>query len=170
MTEDVQCYLVDGRPVKWKPAIAGGSVTLVWDEAAGQFIADLSLVDRLLLPDDQVTSVDRPTFDRALAARRQPASRRCPHPARAPVIDALLAWADSLEPIDDVLRGLTESGMHWFILGHHAVDGRVMAVVVESASLGVACIGGDGALFGAVHVPDAPTVRAIAERYGLQPF
>jgi hypothetical protein len=170
MAEDVQYFLVDGRPVKWKPAVAGGSVTLVWDEAAGQFVADLSLVDRLLLPDDQVACVDLVTFEAALAERRSGAPRRRPHPARPPVLDALLAWSHSFEPIDEALRTLTESGMHWFILGYEAIGGRQQVILVESTSLGVACVIGDGAHFGEVVVPSAAALQLIATRYGLQAF
>jgi hypothetical protein len=157
MAEDVQYFLIDGRPVKWKPAIAGGAVTLVWDEAAGQFVADLSLVERLLVPDEQVTSVDQITFEQALATRRPSHHRRRPHPARVALLEPLLAWTHSREPIDEALRTLTESGMHWFIL-------------VESTSLGVACVVGDGATFGEVVVPDEADLQAIASRYGLRAF
>lgn len=170
MAEEVAYFLVDGRPVKWKPAVAGGAVTLVWDETAGQFVTDLSFVDRLLLPDDQVTSVDQATFEAALAARRQAPPRRRPHAARPPILDALLAWSHSLEPIDEALRALTESGMHWFVLGHEAWEGQHQVVLVESTSLGVACVVGDGAHFGAVTVPSPEALDAIANRYGLQAF
>jgi hypothetical protein len=170
MAEDVQYFLIDGRPVKWKPAIAGGSVTLVWDEAAGQFVADLSLVDRLLVPDEQVTSVDQITFEQALATRRPSHHRRRPHPARVALLEPLLAWTHSREPIDEALRTLTENGMHWFILGTETVDGRQQVILVESTSLGVACVVGDGATFGEVVVPDEVDLQAIASRYGLRAF
>jgi hypothetical protein len=170
MAEDVQYFLVDGRPVKWKPAIAGGSVTLVWDEAAGQFVADLSLVDRLLIPDEQVTCVDLPAFEAALAARRGSQPRRRPHPARAAVLDTLLAFAHSREPIEETLRTLAESGLHWFILGREPMAGRQGVVLVESTSLGVACILGDGTHFGEVTVPTEADLPAIASRYGLRAF